>query len=131
MGEIKFICRQKPKGVFMSKVVSLILVLVLFFGPAVNSFASNDVDDIFEGDSIFIAGGIILGGALLICILVLGIMDFFAEAETPDNGIRMVSTGDETLGVTKDGKSILNVLKHLEAGVTPNKDIYVGFRFQY
>jgi hypothetical protein len=56
---------------------------------------------------------------------------FWAEAEPPDNGIRIVSTEDEAQSVNTDSKTIINVLRHVEAGVTKNKDIYVGLRLQY
>ena len=117
----------------MSKVVSFILVIVLFFGTAINSFAEGDGSSIFEGDSLLYAVVLVGGCVLLAGLFVLWIVHDFkiTEAEAPDDGIRMVSTEDEASGVTTDGRTVLNFLKHLEAGVTPNKDIYVGLRFQY
>jgi hypothetical protein len=121
----------------MSKVVSLILVLVLFFGPVVNSFADKTEEaNIFDGDNsealYIIVAAVVLGG-LLIWGLVAWVKNDFkvSEAENIDDGIRLVSSEDEVPSVNKDGKTILNVLKHVEAGVTPNKDVYVGLRFQY
>jgi len=123
----------------MSKLVSVILVLVLFLGPVVNSFAEKDEGhgpkDYFTDDNLYIVGGIMLAGGLIVLFGWL-VVEWFkgelrVEAETPDNGIRMVSTEDEVPSVNSGDKTILNVLQHVEAGVTPNKDIYVGFRFQY
>jgi len=126
----------------MSKLVSVILVLVLFLGSAMNIFASDDRDRGGSGSGggdmegtgmtvVYVVAGIILVG-----FAVWGVVEWFksifsVEAETPDNGIRMVSTEDEVPSVSTDGKTVLDVLKHVEAGVTPNNDIYVGFRFQY
>ena len=116
----------------MSKVVSLILVLLLFFGPIINSFAAspNGEDDNGEKGQIMlgvIVGVILIGGLLLWMLIDTGIV----EAPAPDDGIRMVSSDNETSTTKTSNKTILNVLQHVEAGVTPNKDIYVGLRFQY
>jgi hypothetical protein len=135
LGEINFFKRQKPKGEFMSKAISVILVLVLFLGPAINSFAEGsgsgsggDMDG--TGMTIIIAVGVITLGVLFVWWIV-DTVSSWVEADTPDNGIRLVSEKDEGNSVTTDGKTVLNVLKHVEAGVTPNKDIFVGLRFQY
>jgi len=114
----------------MSKIVSFILVLVLFFGSAINCFAGDEEEVNLE--ALEIVAVVIIGAALVVYLVSWIIGDFIRTiAETPDNGIRMVSTEDEAQTVNTDGKTILNVLSHIEAGVTPNKDIYVGFRFQY
>ena len=120
----------------MSKLISFILVLVLFFGTAINSFAGDEKPD--QEAPILLEIAIVVGAAAVACMLVwviyLGIRDrtgIFSEAETPDNGIELVSTEDKAPNITTDGKTVLNILKHIEAGVTPNKDIYVGLRFQY
>ena len=113
----------------MSKVVSVFLVLLLFFGPAVNSFADGMDEDTLM--TVVIVGGVIIIGGLLVWWVVETVASLFSEADTPDNGIILASEEDEVPRVTTDGKTVLNVLKHVEAGVTPNKDIYVGLRFQY
>jgi hypothetical protein len=121
----------------MSKVVSLILVLVLFFGSAVNSFADKTEEgNIFGEDNseaVYIVVATVVLGGLFIWLLVEWVKNDFrvSEAEPPDNGIRTVSSENETSTAKTNDKTILNVLQHIEAGVTPNKDIYVGFRFQY
>jgi len=133
----------------MSKAISIILVLVLFLGSAINSFAdgsgsggggsrgderggsgSGGGDMEGTGMTIIIAVGVITLGVLFVWWIVDEVKSW-AEADTPDNGIRLVSEEGEAHRVTADGKTVLNVLKHVEAGVTPNKDIYVGLRFQY
>jgi len=116
----------------MSKAVSFFLVLVLFFGPVINSFADGT-----EEAPILLEVGIIVGVVIIGGLLIWGLVTWLGhdmgitETEAPDNGIRMVSTENEAPSVSTDGKSVLNVLKHIEAGVTSNKDIYVGLRFQY
>jgi flagellar basal body-associated protein FliL len=119
----------------MFKFVSVILVLVLFFGPVVNSFADEYGEDDGGTSEILIAVGVGVG------LLALGIFsvwligkEFFSEAETPVNGIRMVSAENEEFEkaeIKTDSKPILNVLQHVEVGVSQDKDIYVGLRFQY
>jgi hypothetical protein len=140
--------RQKPKGEFMSKAISIILVLVLFLGSAINSFAdgsgsgsgsrgderggsgSGGGDIEGTGTTIAIVVGVIVLGVLFVWWIVDEVRSW-AEADTPDNGIRMVSSENEISTEKTDNKTILNVFQHVEAGVTPNKDIYVGLRFQY
>jgi len=102
--------------------------------------------------------GVICAGLCGVAVLLLFISPFFSEADHPDDGIKMVSTDDSTEygGIEKvkfegiendkykgikmiktmeklktDDKSILNVLQHVETGISPNNDVYVGLRFQY
>ena len=118
----------------MSKVISFILVLVLFFGPVIKSFA-----DTTEEAPILVEVGIVIGVVIVGGLLIWGLVYWIgrdmglvnAEAETSDDCIRLVSAENEAPSITTNGKTILNVLKHVEAGITPNKDIYVGLRFQY
>ena len=114
----------------MSKAVSFILVLVLFFGPAINGFADKTEEAPLVTELTIIVGVVLLSGLLILGLVEL-FKPIFAGAETPDNGIRMVSTEDEAHSVNTDDKTVLNVLKHVEAGVTTNRDIYIGLRFQY
>jgi hypothetical protein len=118
----------------MSKVISFILVLVLFFGPVINSFAAgpNDGKDGSGGEKMqSTLMYVLIGGLVVVFFMWMFIEIGIVEAPAPDNGIRMVSAEDETNSVNTEGKTILNVLNHVEGGVTPNKDIYVGLRFQY
>jgi intracellular sulfur oxidation DsrE/DsrF family protein len=116
----------------MSKAISVILVLVLFFGPAINSFAETSGSSSENaGDSFMTI--IYIGAGIFLVILALGwvVGIFRAEAEAPDDGVRMVSSENEISTEKIENKTILNVFQHVEAGVTPNKNIYVGLRFQY
>jgi hypothetical protein len=117
----------------MSKLVSFILVLVLFFGSVVNSFADTTEDAPILAEIGIVVGALAIGGLLIwgLVYLIGRDMGYYAEVKTPDDDIRLVSSENEAPRVTTDNKTILNVLKHVEAGVTPNKDIYVGLRFQY
>ena len=115
---------KNPKEDFMSKIVSVILILVLFFSTAINGFAEEDVDP----------GWIVLGVIIVIGIVYAVITASDAhnsEADAPDDGIGMVSTEDETHNTKTGGNTILNFLQHVEAGFTTNNDIYVGLRFQF
>jgi hypothetical protein len=126
---------KSPKEDFMSKSISVILILVLFFGAAINGFA-DPLSDALKPKTTEVSPGVFI----LVMLGVVGVIVLIryvnstsqsSEAEAPDDGIKMVSTENETPGVKTDGKAILNVLQHVEASVTPNKDIYVGFRFRY
>jgi hypothetical protein len=111
----------------MSKIISVVLVLVLFFGTTINCFADNKKPDNNEV-LLLVFGGLSIVPVLIALMATTGVT---AEAETPDDGIRLVSAEEKTPIVNTDGKNILTIIKRVEAGVTPNKDIYIGFRFRY
>ncbi|MDR2716726.1 MAG: hypothetical protein LBB89_01485 [Treponema sp.] len=133
----------------MSKVASVILVLVLFFGTVINGFAADwggaisDAATRRKGSnstevsmSTFTPILIGIGVGAIVVIVLSSVLrsrsrSSRAEAPAPDDGISMVSTEDETPNAKTDDKTILNVLQHVEAGATPNKDLYVGLCFQY
>jgi hypothetical protein len=112
----------------MSKIIAFILTLVLIFSlfGCVTKPPSDGTRDKAR-----MAGYIVVGVAF---IGLLGLIyGGFAEADNPDNEIKMVSTENEMLEgneIKTDNKFLLNVLQHVEVGVSPDKDVYVGLRFQ-
>jgi hypothetical protein len=112
----------------MSKIISVILVLVLFFGTTINCFADNEKLNKRDQGMIIIG---VLGLGYLLFFLSGMMLAEIAEAKTPDDGIGLVSAEEKTSILTTDGKNVLNILKHFETGVTPNKDIYIGLCFRY
>jgi len=75
--------------------------------------------------------------AVVACIIFVPLMIWgflswvgIAQADSPDDGIKMTSMESEELTNTS-GNNLLNVLQHVEAGVTQNNDVYLGLRFQY
>jgi hypothetical protein len=112
----------------MSKIIAFILTLVLVFSlfGCVTEPASDSTRDKAR-----MAGYIVVGAAFfgVLCLIYRGV----AEADNPDNEIKMVSADNEMLEgneIKTDNKSIMNVLQHVEVGVSPEKDVYVGLRFQ-
>jgi hypothetical protein len=115
----------------MSKKIALVLILVLLANMSLwaEEFApSHQHDDtsIFEEYKIPILVGL---GAIVICILYFTIL--VADAEAPDDGIRMVSSEDEESPSPAKDTSIIDVLQHVQVGPTPDGGVYVGVRFQF
>ncbi|MDR2575705.1 MAG: hypothetical protein LBC52_04595 [Treponema sp.] len=112
----------------MSKIISVILVLVLFFGTTINCFADNEKLNKRDQGMIIIG---VLGLGYLLFFLSGMMLAQIAEVETPDDGIGLVSAEEKTPIVTTDDKNILTIIKHVEVGVIQNKNIYIGLCFQY
>ena len=112
----------------MFKKVAILLILVLVCNMTLwgeeNIYESKDDNDI-AGIVISVIAGI---GILLFLIWVTD--GRLVEADSPDDGIRMVSMESEE-STNTPGNNLLNVLKHVEAGITQNNDVYLGLRFQY
>jgi len=75
------------------------------------------------------------GGACAITGILLGVGLLFgpfllAEADSPDDGIKMASMESEE-STNTSGNNLLNVLQHVEVGTTQNNDLYLGLRFRY
>jgi cytochrome c biogenesis protein CcdA len=107
----------------MSKIIAFILTLVMIFSlfGCVTAPASDSTRDKAR------TAGIIVVAAAFIGILSIIYTGKIVEADNPDDEIKMVSAENE---IKTDSKSILNVLQHVEVGVSPEKDVYVGLRFQ-
>jgi hypothetical protein len=107
--------------VFMKKKIALVLILVI----VINCIAWAG-----ENDVILIAGAIGAGTIILVGILGIYLMSI-AEADTPDDGLRLASLS-RSQAVSETGLGpALNVLQHVDLGVTPEKKAYVGLRFQF
>jgi hypothetical protein len=112
----------------MSKIIAFILTLVLIFSlfGCVTEPASDSTRDKAK-----------TFGYIVVAVAFIGLLGLIyggiAEADNPDNEIKLVSADNETLEgneIKTDSKSLLNVLQHVEVGVSPEKDVYVGLRFQ-
>jgi len=107
----------------MSKIIAFILTLVMIFSSfgCVTDPASDSTRD--KARTV---------GIVVVAVAFIGLLGIIygariGEADVPDDGIKMVSAENEN---KTDRKSILNVLQHVEVGVSPEKDVYVGLRFQ-
>jgi len=107
----------------MSKIIAFILTLVMIFSlfGCVTEPASDSTRDKARTVGIVVVAVAFIG----ILGIIYGVR--LVEADVPDDGIKMVSAENE---IKTDSKSIMNVLQHVEVGVSPEKDVYVGFRFQ-
>jgi hypothetical protein len=113
----------------MSKIIAFILTLVMIFSlfGCVTDPASDSTRDKARTVGIVVVAVAFIG----ILGIIYGVR--LVEADVPDDEIKMVSAESEKLDMNEiktDSKSILNVLQHIEVGVSPEKDVYVGLRFQ-
>ena len=108
----------------MSKKIALILIMTLI----VNSFtwASSGTQDEEDG-----AMGTVLVILALVGLAAVLIGAALAEADAPDDGIRMVSAKDDADKSKTSFNSFVNFLSHLELGITQNEKIYTGFRISF
>ncbi|MDR0442959.1 MAG: hypothetical protein LBH44_06095 [Treponema sp.] len=97
----------------MSKKVALVLIMVIFVNMAVWADNSGISD---KDAAVLIVVGIGLLPLFMILVAVAG--GASAEADGPDDGIRLVS-------------SAFNFLQHVEMGQTQNNNFYAGLRFRF
>jgi len=112
----------------MFKKVAILLILVLVCNMTL--WGDEQYNEPKNNDDI---GGIVISviAGIGILLFLIWISDGrLVEADSPDDGIKMASMESEE-STNTPGNNLLNVLKHVEAGVTQNNDVYVGLRFQY
>jgi len=115
----------------MSRKIAFLLIMFLL-GNMVVSAVSDDPpvsasdDPNTEGIIWLVIGVVAIIGfsALLIKSL--------AEADVPDDGIRLAGMQNVPLEQKESFGSFLNVLQHVNVGYTPeNNKTFIGFRYQY
>ena len=76
---------------------------------------------------------LVIGVVGMSILMIWGLLSWvgIAQADSPDNGIRMVSMDNEELPSNSSFNKFLNILQHIEFGTTQNNDIYLGLRFRY
>jgi hypothetical protein len=110
----------------MKKKIALVLIMVML----INCIAWAD-DEGSEIGEILLISGAITAGIALILVGFFVVIPSLAEADAPDDGLRMVSLArSQTVSKTGLGPA-LNVLQHVDLGVTPENKAYVGLRFQF
>jgi hypothetical protein len=108
----------------MSKKIALLIIMVMLANMAV--WADDDI--VIVGVAIALGTGLVVG---LIFLLIEGV----AEADKPDDGIRLASmqtadTESKTESKTTSG-TVLNLIQHVEVGQTQDNKFYAGLRFRF
>ena len=112
----------------MSRKIALLLIMFILgnmiVGADPNVSASDDPNT--EGVIWLVIGIVAIIG--LSVLLVTSV----AEADAPDDGIRLAAMQNVPLEQKGSLGSFLNVLRHINVGYTPENDkTFIGFRYQY
>ncbi|WP_461255210.1 hypothetical protein [Treponema sp. R80B11-R83G3] len=111
----------------MSKKIAFVLILVLLsnmvvWAEAEDGGLSEETEGILWG---------IVGGLLFIAIIIAIAFPSYAEADAPDDGIRLSSMQSE-LNDRITSSPVLNLLQHVNFGYSAKNDkVFAGFRFQF
>jgi len=106
----------------MRKKIALVLVMVMLVNSV--TWAAEKDDDDFAGTMI------VIGSVLLIVGLML-LPSILAEADAPDDGIRLASLSNENPIPGSGFGSFLKALNYVEIGQPQNDKIYLGLRFRF
>jgi len=124
----------------MNKIISFVLCFVMVFGAfnlsgCVTSQTKGDGPTKEESEEKFWSSPVGIGITVLGAVVLIGIFLFstgaFAEADAPDDGVRMVSSENEEAAAETGRGSIKDILQHIQFDVNQNNDVYVGLRFSY
>jgi len=108
----------------MKKKVALVLIMVMF----VNMIAWADTSTDKKEEEGAILGTVLAILAVIgLCALLLATV---AEADAPDDGIRLASMQTVSVPETSFG-SFIKLLQHVEFGQKQNGDIFAGLRFKF
>ena len=107
----------------MSKKIALFIIMVMLVNMALWADEGTISDDDYVTLYIVAIGlGVVIGLTFLLIDL--------AEAEAPDDGIRLASM--QTVNPeSKTGGAVLNILQHIEVGQTKDNKFYTGLRFRF
>ena len=110
----------------MKKKIAFILVMVMMANWVV--WAEYTYEESSEDDTAnaLIVVGIVVAVVLLVCGIIA-----LADAEAPDDGIRLASYMDPQSMPETNSSPVLKLLQRIEAGQTKNNDVYVGLRFRF
>jgi len=112
---------QSKREFSMKKKIALFLIMVMLVNMAV--WADDGLDPELEGVLIAVAAILLIAAVTLPFVL--------AEADAPDDGIRLASMHDENYMQKTGIGSFLNVLQHIEVNFTQGNNVYVGLRFSF
>jgi hypothetical protein len=106
----------------MAKKIALFIILVMLANMAVWA------DDGSDGTVIAIVA-LAVGIAIVVGVLCFIIQ--LAEAESPDDGIRLVSMQTADSESKTASGTVLNLMQHVEVGQTKDNKFYAGLRFRF
>jgi hypothetical protein len=113
------------EGEFMAKKIAFFLIMVMI----ANMVVWADGGGMDDGTMVLL---IVLGLAIAaIPLIFLLIDDGVAEAESPDDGIRLASMQTANSVSKTDSGTVLNILQHIEVGQTQDNKIYAGLHFRF
>ena len=105
------------------KKTALVLIMVMLVNMAL--WADDSTTD--DG-----AAGIVILVIAITSVVLLGMsLVLEAEADAPDDGIRMVSLQTENSVPENGFGSLINFLNHVEVSFSQNDRIYAGLRFRF
>lgn len=110
----------------MSKKIALVLIMIMLTNMGM--WADVTTEEALEaGMPVWVIILIIFGVAALAG----GVAWALAEADAPDDGVRLAST--QTVNPVLETKvgPLINFLQHAEVGQTRDNGFYMGLRFQY
>jgi glycerol uptake facilitator-like aquaporin len=106
----------------MSRKIALLLIMFILVNMVVDASDDPNTEGIIW---------LVIGIAAIIGFTILLVTNV-AEADAPDDGIRLVSMQNVPLEQKGSSGSFLNVLQHVNVGYTPeNNKAFIGFRYQY
>ena len=110
----------------MKKGITLILILIL---TANSVLWAQETDYSFLESPGFIALVVVLA---VVPLLIWGIVELVAEADAPDDGIRLVSMQNSQIILQTNSVPVMNVLQHVVVDYnTQENKAYMGFRFRF
>jgi len=104
----------------VNKKIALVLILILLVSPVV--FADDDTFFVFMA----IGCGVLLVGSMVF-VMVMAL----AEADTPNDGIRLASVQNFQIGSEIGIGKALELLQKVDVGITGDNRAYLGFRFLF
>jgi len=108
----------------MSKKIAVFLIMVMFVNMALWADEGTISDDDYV--TLYIVA-ICIGVAIGLTFLLIDL----AEAEAPDDGIRLVSMQTVNPESKTGFGAVLNILQHIEVGQTKDNKLYTGLRFKF
>jgi hypothetical protein len=107
----------------MSKKIALFLIMVMLVNMAL--WADTPISD--EDSTTLTIVAVSIVAVLVVSIFLIEV----AEANPPDDGIRLASMQTVNPESKTGFGAVLNILQHIEVGQTKDNKLYTGFRFKF
>jgi len=112
----------------MSKKIALVLIMVMLVNMSAWANTSSTDKNDEEPGAVLVVLAVIGLCALLACAFYVA---FIAEADAPDDGIRLASSQAEEAVSKATLNPLVNILSHVEVGKSQNDKVYAGLRFRF